>query len=142
MTTGLRKSEALTLKWENVDWTKKTFTAIETKNKSNHIVPMSSTTEWIMKEQKKVANNSPFVFPSERTGTHMTEPKSQLERIRKATGLNFRFHDLRACAITNLFLKGWSVAEVSVVSGHKTWAELKRYTRIKPIQLVEKINKI
>ena len=54
---------------------------------------------------------------------------------------DFRFHDLRACAITNLFLKGWSVAEVSVVSGHKTWSELKRYTRIKPLDLVKKINK-
>ena len=62
------------------------------------------------------------------------------QACKRASIYNFRFHDLRACAITNLFLKGWSVAEVSVVSGHKTWAELKRYTRIKPIQLVEKIN--
>ncbi len=63
------------------------------------------------------------------------------QSCRKAGIKNFRFHDLRACAITNLFLKGWSIAEVSVVSGHKTWSELKRYTRIKPLQLVEKLNK-
>ena len=37
-------------------------------------------------------------------------------------------------------LGGWSVAEVSVVSGHKTWSELKRYTRIKSLDLVKKIN--
>ena len=55
---------------------------------------------------------------------------------------NFRFHDLRACAITNLFLDGWSIAEVSVVSGHKTWSELKRYTRIQPDSLVGKINSV
>ena len=55
---------------------------------------------------------------------------------------NFRFHDLRACAITNLFLNGWSIAEVSVVSGHKTWSELKRYTRIQPDSLVGKINSV
>ena len=55
---------------------------------------------------------------------------------------NFRFHDLRACAITNLFLNGWSIAEVSVVSGHKTWSELKRYTRIQPDTLVSKINDV
>ena len=52
MTTGLRKSEALKLKWNHVDWTNKTFTAFETKNSSNHIVPMSTTTEWILNEQK------------------------------------------------------------------------------------------
>jgi len=63
------------------------------------------------------------------------------QACRKAEVKGFRFHDLRACAITNLFLKGWSIAEVSVVSGHKSWSELKRYTRIKPLQLVEKLNK-
>ena len=38
-------------------------------------------------------------------------------------------------------MNGWSIAEVSVVSGHKTWGELKRYTRIQPTDLVKKINK-
>ena len=38
-------------------------------------------------------------------------------------------------------MNGWSIAEVSVVSGHKTWSELKRYTRIQPSDLVKKINK-
>ena len=52
----------------------------------------------------------------------------------------FRCHDLRECAITNLFLNGWSIAEVSVVSGHKTWSELQRYTRIKASDLIVKIN--
>ena len=61
--------------------------------------------------------------------------------MKRAQIHKFRFHDLRACAITNLFLNGWSIAEVSVVSGHKTWSELKRYTRIQPSDLVKKINK-
>ena len=64
------------------------------------------------------------------------------QACKKAEVKNFRFHDLRACAITNLFLNGWSIAEVSVVSGHKTWSELKRYTRIQPDTLVSKINDV
>jgi integrase len=62
MTTGLRKSEALTLKWENVDWTKKTFTAFETKNKSNHIVPMSSTQSGLWKSKRKLQTIAPLFF--------------------------------------------------------------------------------
>jgi len=35
-----------------------------------------------------------------------------------------------------------SIAEVSAVSGHKDWGQLKRYTRIKPEDLLEKINNV
>jgi integrase len=58
----------------------------------------------------------------------------------KAGIADFRFHDLRACFCTNALLNGWSIAEVSTVSGHKDWSQLKRYTRIKPADLLDKIN--
>ena len=32
------------------------------------------------------------------------------------------------------------IPEVAVISGHKTWSQLSRYTRIKPEQLIDKIN--
>ena len=60
----------------------------------------------------------------------------------RARVFDFRFHDLRACAITNMFDSGWTIPQVALVSGHKTWSELKRYTRIKPTQLVEQINQL
>jgi hypothetical protein len=41
-----------------------------------------------------------------------------------------------------LFLNGWSIAEVSIVSGHKSWNELKKYTRVKPGQLLNKLDDI
>jgi len=49
---------------------------------------------------------------------------------------------LRACFCTNALLNGWSIAEVSTVSGHKDWSQLKRYTRIKAEDLLEKINNV
>ena len=54
----------------------------------------------------------------------------------------FRFHDLRACFCTNAFLSGLTVAEVATLSGHKDWSQLRRYTRIKPEDLIDKVNKI
>ena len=39
-------------------------------------------------------------------------------------------------------LSGMSIAEVSAVSGHKDWSQLKSYTRIKPEDLLEKINNV
>ena len=45
--------------------------------------------------------DSAFVFLSVRTATHMTESKSQLDRIRRATKLNFTFDDLRRTFATH-----------------------------------------
>ena len=61
---------------------------------------------------------------------------------KRAGIIDFRFHDLRACFCTNALLNNWSIAEVSAVSGHKDWSQLKRYTRIKPADLLEKINNV
>ena len=61
---------------------------------------------------------------------------------RKAKIKDFRFHDLRACFCTNALLSGMSIAEVSSISGHKDWSQLKRYTRIKPADLLVKINNV
>ena len=64
-------------------------------------------------------------------------------RARKKVNIEyFHAHDLRACYITNALLSGMSLAEVSALSGHKSWSMLKRYTRIKPEDLQEKVNKI
>ena len=51
----------------------------------------------------------------------------------------FRAHDLRACFVTNKLREGWSIAEVSVMSGHKSIAMVQRYTRIKAKDLVKKM---
>jgi integrase len=41
-----------------------------------------------------------------------------------------RFHDLRHEGISRLFEQGLSIPEVSAVSGHTSWTNLKRYTHL------------
>ena len=41
---------------------------------------------------------------------------------------DLHFHDLRHTAITNLFKAGLQIQEVALLSGHKTWEQLRRYT--------------
>lgn len=50
-----------------------------------------------------------------------------------------RFHDLRREAVSRLFERGLNIAEVAAVSGHKTWAVLKRYTQLDARLLAEKL---
>ncbi|MGN8550946.1 tyrosine-type recombinase/integrase [Bradyrhizobium sp. 13971] len=46
------------------------------------------------------------------------------------------FHDLRREAASRLFEAGLSIEKVALVTGHKSWDTLRRYTRLKPEDLV------
>ena len=45
---------------------------------------------------------------------------------------DLRFHDLRHCGVSRLFEAGYTIEQVAMVSGHKDWNMLRRYTQLKP----------
>ncbi len=45
--------------------------------------------------------------------------------------VNLHFHDLRHRATADLFRMGLDIPRVALITGHKTWAQLRRYTDIK-----------
>ena len=47
------------------------------------------------------------------------------------------FHDLRHRAITDLFARGLTIEQVALISGHKTWAQLRRYVQTQAHTLVD-----
>ena len=120
MATGLRKSEAFSLQWGDVDWHKETFLVRDTKNGSNHHVPMSSLTKWLLRKQQEVSRASEWVFPARRGTHHMTEPKSQLRRIKAATELSFSLHDLRRTFATHANAQGVEYENIRRALNHKS----------------------
>jgi len=57
-------------------------------------------------------------------------------RARNALGADdLRFHDLRHEATSRLFEAGLPIERVALVTGHKDWKMLKRYTNLKPEDL-------
>ena len=53
--------------------------------------------------------------------------------------MDLRFHDLRHEGITRLFDAGLSIPEVAMISGHKSWGMLKRYTHMSPKSVADKL---
>ena len=130
--TAMRFGEITKLRTKDINFEKSTALLLDTKNGESRLVPLTDRAleicnKFRFREKLFDINRDKF--------RHYFEQACHRAKVKK-----FRFHDLRACAITNLFLNGWSIAEVSVVSGHKTWSELKRYTRIKASDLIKKIN--
>jgi len=51
---------------------------------------------------------------------------------------NLHHHDLRHEGISRLFEAGYSIPEVSLISGHRDWGQLRRYTNLRPADLHRK----
>jgi len=52
---------------------------------------------------------------------------------------DLRLHDLRREGTSRLFEKGLSPAEVQAITGHRTLSMLSVYTKLKAIDLVDKV---
>lgn len=120
--TGLRRAEAERLRWEDVDFRKRLFVVKDTKNRRDHIVPMSFPLFRLLKAQRMVAGNSVWVFPSSRSGCgHISEPRSQLDRLRPAAGIGkFTFHDLRRTFAHHAGRQGYDLHLIKKSLNHKS----------------------
>ena len=96
---GLRRSEAATLLWQNVDFSDRTFSLLNTKNRTTHILPMSTQVYDILLELKKHKRNE-WVFPSPINDNYLKDPKEAVIKVRKISGVYFKVHDLRRTFIT------------------------------------------
>jgi integrase len=69
----------------------------------------------------------PYTADSVKNAFHMACLRLRLDDL--------HFHDLRHDAISRLFEFGLDIPRVALVSGHKTWKNLARYTHLKPSDL-------
>ena len=97
--TGLRRTEAATLTWEQIDFQDKTLTITETKNNRIHRLPLSDVLEEILLRRFE-ERTSPYVFPSNSERGHLSEPRTAVARVSKLSGVPFTMHDLRRTFIT------------------------------------------
>lgn len=54
---------------------------------------------------------------------------------------DLHFHDLRHRAVASFFRMGLGIPQVALLTGHKTWAMLRRYTDIKPADVHAAVTK-
>ncbi len=133
--TGLRRGELLGLKWEDVDYEKKTLTIrrqvirvqghieegpLKTKN-AYRTVAIGDDVIAILKDlQEREGKRSPYLFPSPNGGPQ--DPDSVLpmfKRILKRAGLpEMRFHDCRHTVSVLALSNGVDYKTLSAMLGH------------------------
>lgn len=131
--TGMRRSEIASIKWQHINLVKRTLLLPITKNGEAREVPLSSVAINLLKSLQKGGEDKVFNI----TAHAITIAFSRA--CKRASLRNLHFHDLRHEAISRLFEKGLSLAEVATISGHKTWTMLRRYTHLSAENIAKKL---
>ena len=101
--TGLRKEEAAQLKWSDINFNSRTLTVTETKNKLQHVLPLSDYIFELLQKRRNSASttsNNDYVFAGNGADGHLVEPRKQIAKVVKMSGISFTLHDLRRTFIT------------------------------------------
>jgi integrase len=131
--TAMRRSELTGLHWRDVDLIGRMAYLHDTKNGEKRVIPLST-------RALAAFEMMPRSSPASVINWHSDVVTWQFSLACKAcdiTGL--RFHDLRHEATSRLFERGFNMMEVSTITGHKSLSMLKRYTHLKPSDLLARL---
>lgn len=128
--TAMRRGEIAKSKWSHLKQSQRVLLIPETKTGVPRSIPLSNKAMLILQSIPRVSNDNIFNLRSDSIS-------QAFERACSRAGvLDLHFHDLRHEATTRLFEKGLNPMQVSVITGHKTFEMLKRYTHLKAQDLV------
>ena len=132
MMTGARRGEVLSMRWDQVDLATGTWTklASSTKQKADHIVPLSAPVRQLLSEIRAKQREGEFVFPDDAGG-----PRRDIDngwrKICKAAGITgLRVHDLRHSFASQLASGGASLPLIGALLGHADPTTTARYAHL------------
>jgi integrase len=141
--TAMRLDEICRVEWNDFDPHKRTLLIRDRKDPrrksgNSQRIPLLDVSGYdavaIIEEQRSVAGKTRsriFPYNGRSVGTAFR---------RQCRALNIddlHFHDLRHEGTSRLFEAGFPIEQVSLVTGHKDWKMLRRYTHLKPESLHE-----
>lgn len=145
--TGLRRSAALKLKWSNVNFKSKTVTipASDDKTHKAQKLPLSNEVLLLL-EQRKASPTVDliYVFPGDKPGTHLQEPKSAVNAVKSKSGVYFSMHTLRRTFATTAERLDISYYKVKMLLNHAVSGDVTghHYVQVDVEQLREPVQQI
>ncbi|EJL93513.1 site-specific recombinase XerD [Herbaspirillum sp. CF444] len=129
--TAMRLDEIINLKWADLNEVDRTIIIRDRKHPrakkgNDQEVPLLGDTFDIVKRQPR-NEKEPRIFPVTEGTVSSIFPRACKELKIE----DVRFHDLRHEGVSRLFEQGYQIHQVALVSGHKDWKMLARYTQIR-----------
>jgi integrase len=139
--TAMRLDEIVRIEWRHLDPRTRTILVENRKDPRNkdgndQRVPLLAAAgydgyELLEEQRQRIGGNGGRCFPynGRSVGTNFRRTCEDLKIE------NLHFHDLRHEGTSRLFEAGLTIEQVPLVTGHKDWKMLKRYTQLRPENL-------
>ncbi|WP_027155330.1 site-specific integrase [Mesorhizobium sp. WSM2561] len=123
--TAMRRGEMLSIQFRLVDFERHSLVIPESKSGYSRVIPLTARAVAILGAIRQAdAKPNDLAFPITPIALRL-----QWDRLTRRAGIDgLNFHDLRHEAISRLFELGLTVPEVASISGHRTLAQLMRYS--------------
>jgi integrase len=141
--TGARRSNVLSMRWDEINFDRITWTIPLTKNGESHTLPLVPAAIDVLKtRQKNNINSSPWVFPGTGASGHLVETKKPWKRILNKAGIkDLRIHDLRRSLGSWQAATGASLSIIGKTLAHKNISTTAIYARLNIDPVRESMNK-
>ena len=128
--TGVRKTELLVTRWEDIDFARGELRLGKTKAGRIHYVPLSSPALALLNNLPRREGN-PYVLPGAKPGKHLVNIEKTWRRVRKAADIeDVRLHDLRRTVGSWLAQAGHSLPLIGRVLNHTNPATTAIYAHL------------
>jgi len=134
LATGMRQGEITRLLIEDIDRKAKTVVIRDRKDPRNKIgnhqtVPLLADA-WAIVSPLIEGKTEGLLFPYRESSVSTSFTRAC--KLVDPPIIDLHFHDLRHKATADFFRMGLDIPRVALMTGHKTWSMLRRYTAIKP----------
>jgi integrase len=132
--TAMRRGEIVRLRWADVDATKRLVLVRDRKHPRRKLgndewIPLLGDAWPLLQRQPR--GDGELIFP-----LHKQTLSKYFRWACQALAIpDLHFHDLRHDGTSRLFEAGYQVQQVALVTGHKDWRHLRRYTNLRPEDL-------
>lgn len=129
ITTGMRKSELVGLRWSDIDFKKNLAKLDDTKNGEPRLNPIPAPAMSELLNHREIGNG--LIFNSSAKPERPFDYTKRWKAALKEAGIEkFRFHDLRHTAASYLVMGGATLYDAAQILGHKSTETTKRYAHL------------
>jgi integrase len=141
--TGMRRSEALGLRWLDIDRKGERIMLPMTKNGDGRIVWLNTLACQVLDSiPKNGTRPTDLIFSANSKVTPENVSLAFLRACRKVGIADFRLHDLRHTAASWLRMSGADIQDVAELLGHRDLRMTKRYSHLSPAHLSAAVRRL
>ena len=125
---GLRVSEIINLKIEDIDSDRMVIHIKNAKGGKDRIVPLSQTILSLLRDYYKLHKPKEYLFNGQTSGTYSATSCNKL--VKKYLGNKYHMHQLRHSCFTHLLESGVDLRVIQSIAGHNSTKTTEIYTHV------------